>query len=147
MHSRIRFQIDNPISPRGDGNCRCQRGVRGCHRRSITPFPREGTETMPIFVMFIVVSSLIDNPISPRGDGNFVIITRLKITKLFIIDNPISPRGDGNFSTNSDTLSAYVSITPFPREGTETRSGTVFLSSTVQSITPFPREGTETGRL
>ena len=66
-------QIDNPISPRGDGN---------------TPSVSKTINLRPM---------LIDNPISPRGDGNScALLDRLSNTP---IDNPISPRGDGNVIT------------------------------------------------
>ena len=39
------------------------------------------------------------------------------------IDNPISPRGDGNtilLAKSNNKILDQISITPFPREGTET---------------------------
>ena len=90
-------RIDNPISPRGDGNCLFQQ----------IPENTGGT---------------IDNPISPRGDGNCgIIASQIRRCKRGEIDNPISPRGDGNRSVKlARKLILYRSITPFPREGTET---------------------------
>ena len=62
-------QIDNPISPRGDGN----------------------SAKAEVIVDRAVQ---IDNPISPRGDGNLERDGNLEDS--ILIDNPISPRGDGN---------------------------------------------------
>ncbi len=88
--------IDNPISPRGDGN------TKNAHvkdalavGKSITPFPREGTETSCDY-RACGEAFRIDNPISPRGDGNLKVLVVVMMVPFYMIDNPISPRGDGN---------------------------------------------------
>ena len=112
---------------------------------SITPFPREGTETRTRNAhVKDTFAFRIDNPISPRGDGNPYRSNTWAHTRSHI-DNPISPRGDGNFICSKQIGIFIKSITPFPREGTETfENHAKQVARPVESITPFPREGTET---
>ena len=125
----------------------CCRHSPTCHDRLMPPIPERGRKLKFHNVMHGVrVITRIDNPISPRGDGNFPTYSPAALP-IIPIDNPISPRGDGNSATTSPTsyTRAFASITPFPREGTETLFPFLDVCANRKgSITRFPREGTET---
>ena len=117
------LKIDNPISPRGDGNALIAAISAYCLVISITPFPREGTETF-FNVAFNANYELLSITPFPREGTETEQRLELSYHLLHLIDNPISPRGDGNKHEGSTAQVGIVaSITPFPREGTETSNG------------------------
>ena len=117
----LKFLI--PISPQGDGNKSYVFVFLKIVNiwRSLYPFPRKGTETVPWFNL--------------AGKGKF----------MFLI--PISPQGDGNSpSQERSPLEKKSSLYPFPRKGTETPYIVVYsvFRHQARSLYPFPRKGTET---
>ena len=87
--------------------------------RSITPIPREGTETQHAIAAYFDLQGESITPFPREGTETSRVITDNSCHDLEI-DNPISPRGDGNTPSVSKTINLRESITPFPREGTET---------------------------
>ena len=141
--TRVVNAIDNPISPRGDGNLATRRQVFHAASKIDNPISPRGDGNSSNW-SDNRTPRVIDNPISPRGDGNPLMIGSIWSTNTRI-DNPISPRGDGNSVAAICKNDGHAkSITLFPREGTETFRRALRCPIGIGSITLFPREGTET---